>query len=313
MPIPPSNTNNSKPFEYIHDNCIGGHNDVFKHIVLIEVVRELQKQHPNGVIVYDLHCGDGVWDLNDCATGGSIEYQKGILKLLYKCEELISKNSTNKIPLVIQNYINLLYKSTGCTCQGNLDVYPGSPVYIQNILRRTIDEHKLFDLYLTNVQWLKDQSNFTQLDVYDPKSIDKFTSIPQQRKHPIYFIDPPYDKYDDHYNQARVLATRILQMNPYATVIIYIPFICNNRYRWTYPKGIREMAKDHAKTGRYYCSMTIKLDDLQGTGMLVCNPTSTLDDILSDDVIHFLANAMNQGKDEYLVEQVMKKKKTNKS
>jgi 23S rRNA A2030 N6-methylase RlmJ len=292
-------------YDYKYEQYIGGHCDVFKHIVLVTAVKELQKEHPEGVIVYDLHCGDGVYDLmNDCAKQGCTEYKNGILKLLTKYHE-----STENIPPAVRDYIELLYKSTGCTNVTDLDVYPGSPVYIQNILRPNIDEQYLYDYYLDTVQWINDVENkFKQLNVYDPKNFD--TLIPTSAKHPIYFLDPPYDDSANDYANTKQLATKLLEANPYATVIVWIPFICNHRNRWSYPKGIRDMAKEKCKRGRYYCSMNIKMDGVQGSGILIGNPTATFDDVVSDTVVHFLANTMNQGKDEYLVEQVMKKKKS---
>jgi 23S rRNA A2030 N6-methylase RlmJ len=69
------------------------------------------------------------------------------------------------------------------------------------------------------------------------------------------------------------------------------------------------VAKEMCKTGRFYCNMTVSKTNLQGSGMLVCNPTQDLDTILSDETVHWLAHTMNLGKDEYMVEQIMKKKK----
>jgi hypothetical protein len=72
---------------------------------------------------------------------------------------------------------------------------------------------------------------------------------------------------------------------------------------------MRELAKKHAKGGRYFASMNISKTGFQGSCVLVCNPASGLDDLLDDTALHWLANTMNQGKDEFMVEQIMKKKK----
>lgn len=295
------------PFDYKHEKYIAGHSDVFKHVVLTACIKELQKVHPEGILLVDVFAGDGVYDLNECATTyNSIQYRKGILKVLAKYEE-----SSIGVPAVVTDFIQLLVKSTGCTGSKDLDVYPGSPVYGQNLLRQGLDEHRLLDYFLDSVEWLKDSTTFQQLDAYDVATMDYITSNPSN-KHPIYFLDPPYDDSPngiDDYSETKRLAMRLLDHNPYATVIIWIPFIANHRNRYGYPTSIKEMAKEKAKTGRYFCSITVSPNELQGSGILICNPTSTFDDIVTDDAVHWIANTMHQGKDEYLVEQIMKKSK----
>lgn len=299
------------PYDYKYDNYIASHVDVFKHIVLCACIKELQKVHPEGLIIIDCFCGDGVYDLNECANRNSIQYRKGILKLLQKHE-----GDPNKTPPVVVDFIKLLYKSTGCTNKDDLDVYPGSPVYEQNLLRKNnLDELRLIDYYLDGVDWITDQSIFQQLDSYCPSTMPYLMKNDTNNKHQIYLLDPPYDNSctniaDYDYSQTKALASRILDSNPYATIIILIPYIQNHRLRFTYHKAIRELGKEKAKTGRYFTSININKDNMQGCGILICNPTSTFDDIITDDVVHYIANAMHQGKDEYLVEQIMKKKKS---
>jgi 23S rRNA A2030 N6-methylase RlmJ len=182
----------------------------------------------------------------------------------------------------------------------------------QSLLRRTVDDHRLVDLYVETVQGLDNfddnplNSPFRQIDAYDPATLDFL--LPADNKHPVVLIDAAYKDPDD-YAQVKALLVRILERNPLATVLVWIPFLEGHRLRWSFATALRDVAKQHAKGGRYYANIVISKHDLQGSAMLVCNPTPLLDDVVDPTTLHWLAHVMNQGKDEYTVEQIMKKKK----
>jgi 23S rRNA A2030 N6-methylase RlmJ len=281
---------------YTHDKYIAGHGDVLKHVVLIHVIAELQKEHPEGLLVVDAFCGDGVYDLN--AHENAIAYQKGILKVL---EQRVGA------PAPVQHYIELVLKTTGCSNADNLDVYPGSPVLVQNVLRMGIDEHRLLDKNVEEVQWLKAEGQFQQRDAFE--SMEFILPYTDGGKHPVIFLDPDYQDDSDYGNVKKLTAT-IVDQHPYATIVLWMPYIQNHPFRWSFPTGMRELAKTACKSGRYFCHTTVAKDEFQGSCVLVCNPTRDLDDILDDTCIHWLANTMNLGKDEFSVEQTNKKQKS---
>lgn len=287
---------------------MAGFGDVLKHVVLTTVIRELQKEHTDdGILLVDCHAGDGVYDLNQHVK--PMAYQKGILKVLEAYD-----HDPDNAPVAIRHFVDLVKTTTGCTSAQDLDVYPGSPVLGQNLLRNNVDvknnvdEHRLMDLTVEDVQWLKQPpADFRALtDAYE--SVQFIMPFTHGGKHPIIFIDPDYDKDSDYGNAKKLLST-ILDQHPFATVIVTIPLLQNHKFRWSYATGLREIAKTDAKTGRYFCSIVVAKDGCQGSAVLVCNPTPALDVVLDDHCIHWLAHVMNLGKDEFVVEQSMKKKK----
>jgi 23S rRNA (adenine2030-N6)-methyltransferase len=290
------------PFSYKHEEWVAGFGDVLKHVVLTTVIRELQAEHEEGIMLVDCHAGDGVYDLNQHARPDS--YKKGVLMVLegYEVEP-------GNAPPAVQKFVELVKSSTGCTSSKDLDVYPGSPVLGQNLLR-AVDEHRLMDLHVEDVQWLKpERSEFRpDTDAFAPETMEFIMPYTHGGKHPVILIDPDYKEDSDYCGAKKLLAT-ILDQHPFATVIVTIPLLQNHKFRWSYSTGLRDVAKSDAKTGRYFCSITVGKDGFQGSAVLVCNPTAGLDDVLDDFCVHWLAHAMNMGKDEFVVEQTMKKKK----
>lgn len=295
---------------YKHETHAGNHCDVFKHLILVNVIQELQALHPEGLIVADAHSGYGVYDVvalqgnndNDSA------WKQGIGRILHRYT-----NTTKKyeIPKSIRNYITTVLETVGAEGLDDFELYPGSPLLVQSLLREGIDEHRLTDCYMQHVEGLNDPTHFQPLDCYEPATLDFLmppTSSSSSQKHNVILLDGCFVN-DDEYGQVKALLERILDRNPKATVLVWIPFVHGHKYRWSFATGLRDIAKDKAKLGRYYANIVIAKSGLQGSAMLVCNPSPLLDDCVDPQALHWLAHVLNQGKDEYTVEQIMKKKK----
>jgi 23S rRNA (adenine2030-N6)-methyltransferase len=286
---------------YKHEEHAGNHADVFKHTVFCNVLTELQKEHPEGIIVADTHAGAGVYDLS---TQESAEYKLGIDKVLKKYS---NTTKVYEIPQSIREYIKTTLKTVGSAGYDDFELYPGSPLLAQTLLRPGVDEHRLTDLYVDQVDGLNTPSDFKAMDCYDPAALE-FLMPNNSDKHNLVLIDAAF-KSDEEYGKVNLLLERILERNPKATVCVWIPFINGHRLRWSFATGLREIAKEKAKVGRYYANILITKTGLQGSAMLVCNPTPLFDDVVDPNALHWLAHVMNNGKDEYTVEQIMKKKK----
>jgi 23S rRNA (adenine2030-N6)-methyltransferase len=293
------------PYKYQFEEWIAGHGNVLKHVALTTTVREMQKTHPEGILFVDCMAGDGIYDLNQHVQAKA--YRKGIIQVMEHHEADIENT-----PDVVQQFIQLITKITGCTSSQDLDVYPGSPILIQHLLR-PIDEHRLLNVQSDlEIQWLQTNAQTmvrNNLNAYDiENSIEYILPYTDGGKHPVILLDPDYTD-DVDYAQTKQLLLTLLDQCPHATILVSIPMLQNHKFRWNYTTGLRDLAKRYCTTGRYYCNIVVAKDGYQGDGVLICNPTADLDDVLNEHCVHWLAHVMNQGKDEYTVEQVMKKKK----
>lgn len=289
--------------EYEHVKHVGNHADVLKHAVLCSVITELQKKHPEGLVLAETHAGNGVYDL---AASGQDEYKKGIFKVLRRHT---SDEKIAEIPPAIRHYIQTLFKSVGSTSLDDFELYPGSPLLTQTLMRPGKDIQRLTDAFVDKVEGIDDPEVFAQMDCYEPKTLDFLMPLKYDgKKQMVILIDGVY-KEEGEFGAVKQLVDRILERDPYATVLIWIPFIQNHRFRWSFATSLRDMAKEKAKIGRYYANIVVCREGLQGSGMLVINPTPEFDDVVDPKSLFFLAHVMNQGKDEYTVEQIMKKKK----
>lgn len=290
----------SKDAAYKHEDHAGNHGDVLKHVVLVNALKELQKIHPEGLIVTDAHSGFGVYDLMLQQSG---EHKGGIAKVL---EQFANTEKEHEIPPAIRHYMITTLEAVGAEDYENFELYPGSPLLTQSVLRDKLDEHRLCDLYMNEVEGLNKTAQFRSIDCYDPASLDFL--VPKSNKHNVILLDACY-KEEEEFIEVKNLTTRILEHNPHATVLVWMPLIEGHPFRWSFAKNMKELAKEKAKTGRYFANLVISKKNLQGSAILVCNPPPQFDDVVDPKALHWLAHWMNQGSDQYTVEQFMKKKK----
>ena len=318
------------PYKYQYEDWIGGHGDVLTQIVLMAVVQSHQKVHAtNGVLVVDGMAGHGVTDLNQQHSQPKA-YQTGILSVL----EQAAADPANT-PEIVQEYVQRLYQMTGCTSAADLDVFPGTAILVQHLLRPHLDQHRLINHTITtnttgsttttqpqptDIPWLQldqPQKHATTIvhhhgDTFAPDTLEfllPYTETSSERPHTIIILHPDYTTESD-YGQTKQLLTTLLEQCSHATILVTVPLLHQHPYRYTYLQGLREVAQRMARVGRYYGQIVVAKDEYLGDAVVVCNPTKDLDEtLLNEHCLHWLAHVMNRGKDEYTMEQVMKKPK----
>jgi len=127
---------------YRHLYHAGNFADVIKHIVLIALLKSLQRK-ATPFCFLDTHAGIGIYPLQSVETQKKQEYQNGIEKLWL--------SDKNKQPELIQNYIDIVSELN----LGNLTYYPGSPFIAKKCIRHD-DQIILCELHPTDAQTLKD-------------------------------------------------------------------------------------------------------------------------------------------------------------
>ena len=272
-----------------HLHQAGNHGDVLKHVILRSHIVAQQMAHEEGILLVDTHCGPGLYDLGDQK---SEEYKKGILR--------ISQN-IDDAPLPVKHYFQIVKGADSYMQQ-----YPGSPVFGERLMRLQ-DEHRLCDLNVGDVKGLKKKPILEKGDAFHPEAIEFF--LPASDKHPVLFVDPSYEDDEDFYRSSKMIE-RVLERNPYTTIILWYPMIENHRYRYNFAKNLKEMVKKKAKVGFYHAWVTVQKSGLQGSSVFIVNPTKKFDDIMDEEVLDWLsAILLKVGRSEYSVEQWMKKPK----
>ncbi|GKY95869.1 hypothetical protein MPSEU_000547500 [Mayamaea pseudoterrestris] len=277
---------------YVHEHVPGNFMDVLKNVVYISVVKAFQAEHPEGVTLVETHSGPGVHD------GVKEEYYKGAGKM-------VEKNNAPNVPAPTKKYVALLNK---LRAEFGNETVPGTALFSRELMQDN-DVHRLSDVNVDDVEGLYEDADFRKISAYDPASIDFY--IPRDevsdRQH-IILIDPPYNEDNDFY-YAKELVDGLLERKPDCCIVMVIPLIRDHRQRYSFPTAMKELAKAKASVGRYFCSIIVGKAELEGAAVLVCNPTKDLDETLNEDCLEYLAQTMNKGKADYVVEQAMKKKR----
>jgi 23S rRNA A2030 N6-methylase RlmJ len=225
------------------------------------------------------------------------EFYKGANKL-------IEKNNSPNVPASAKKYVALLNKLRG---EFGAETMPGTALFTRELMQDN-DVHRLSDIHVDDVEGLYEDADFRKISAYDPASLDFYVPREESDRQHIVLIDPPFNDDNDYY-YAKELMDSILDRQPNCCIILVVPLIRDSRQRFSYPTAIKELAKAKASVGRYFCSIVVGKTDLEGAAVLVCNPTKDLDDTLNEDCLEYLAQTMNKGKADYVVEQAMKTKR----
>ncbi len=173
---------------YRHSFHAGNFADCLKHIVLVQIIKLMQKKD-KPFMVLDAFSGTGIYDLHQEFAARSPEYLDGIVKIWdFKPQE--------KLAPAIKDYLNAL-----SLVSPSQRYYAGSPFIIARLLRA---QDKAFFNELHKIEYENLKSN-----IYDfwkscecrnlhVENDDGYQAIkaklPPQEKRGLIFIDPPFEK-----------------------------------------------------------------------------------------------------------------------
>lgn len=179
---------------YRHLFHAGNFADVFKHIVLIDILRAMMRKE-SPLCYLETHAGAGEYDVGRLSSQKIKEYESGIGQLLKNEDDDLDKTS------VIHQYIEII-KSSGFP-----EFYPGSPLIMKHCLRPQ-DRMILAELHPEEYQSLKElfkivgsrgsDSMCSDIGVHHQDGYEAFKAfLPPKERRGLVFIDPPYEKKDD--------------------------------------------------------------------------------------------------------------------
>jgi 23S rRNA (adenine2030-N6)-methyltransferase len=205
---------------YRHHYHAGNYADVFKHVLLLQLIRAMQRKE-KGFLYLDTHAGRGGYDLSIPSVlpdgrSREPEYPAGIGRFW---------NATAGNSSVIENYLALIRRFNdrhGAT-GAELKFYPGSP-WVAKLLLRAQDRMALFELRADDAEAL--DFEFARESRVKVQAIDGYTglkaALPPPEKRALVLIDPPFESKDEF---ADVLAgiREMLKRLPSAVCAVWYP------------------------------------------------------------------------------------------
>ncbi len=257
----------NKPLmNYRHIYHAGSFADVFKHVLLISLIRRLSaKTKPFCYI--ESHAGIGNYDLHSAAAKKTLEASNGIQKLWSLL--LAAPEFLLPIPEAVTDYIEIVRAWNIQHDHASLRFYPGSPVLVQQCLREQ-DRMVLTELHLQDSGTLKQlfaedkQVAIHHMDGYH--GLKAF--LPPSEARGLVFIDPPFENTGEF---AQILQHLLLAVHRFSAGVygVWYPIKSMSEvkhfYRELRASGIRKIicCEFHAPA---------EGKTLNACGMVVINP-----------------------------------------
>jgi 23S rRNA (adenine2030-N6)-methyltransferase len=256
--------NEAITMNYRHTYHAGNFGDVFKHILLIELITALQRKE-NPFCVLDTHAGIGSYDLSAHTTQKLQEYKNGVYKIM----------AEKNLPESAKKYVECIKNFNAP--ETPVKIYPGSPL-IANYFLRNNDRLILSELHPTDYETLKkvfrNEKNTAvhHQDAY--LSLKAF--LPPKERRGLILIDPPYENNNEF---AQITEGMMAALDRFETGVYAI---------W-YP--IKDKSPLHKFTANINqpmiaAEMTVFPETsplhLNGCGMLVINPPWQFDQTLKN-------------------------------
>lgn len=239
---------------YRHAFHAGNFADVFKHIVLIQILDHLLLKE-KGICFIDTHAGAGSYALTRGYAQQNREFENGIGRL-WQREDL---------PEAVARYRALIKTING---SGQLVYYPGSPLIINHLMRRQ-DRLALFELHPTELKLLENRfSQDPRIRIYPEDGLDRpIPLLPPIERRGLVLIDPSYELKTDY---RQVYETLVKMHHRFATGCYALWYPVTERprnqklerqFRTSGIKNIHlyelALCADHSQPGMTACGMIV--------------------------------------------------------
>jgi 23S rRNA (adenine2030-N6)-methyltransferase len=194
---------------YRHQFHAGNFADVMKHVLLVQLLRALQKKE-KGFLYLDTHAGRGAYDLAAAAAGDTLarqpEWPDGIGRLEGRAD----------LPPAVAEYSDLVRAfSQSAGAPGNsLRYYPGSPWFAHRLARpqdRVVLSEKHPDEFLALC------SEFRSAPRVVVHEMDGYTEmkavLPPAERRALVLIDPPFEAQDEFARIAESLSAGLKRLS----------------------------------------------------------------------------------------------------
>lgn len=278
---------------YRHGFHAGNFADILKHTVLVHILEYMtQKDKPLRII--DTHAGAGVYKLAGPQAQKNCEFDNGIGPLW----------QSTKQPAALARLLELINTVNE---KGQLQLYPGSPLISQTLMR-PIDHLFLHELHPSDFQFLRDcMRNDRRIKVSNEDGFAGMQALlPPPERRALVLLDPSYEVKSDYQH----LIKQIIQAHKRfatGTYAIWYPVVSRAR--------IDEMELALKKSGIKNIQLMefgLAPDSLEhgmtSSGMMVINPPWTLWAAMEETLPWLVDNLSAEGAGFYRLEQLVPEK-----
>ena len=256
---------------YRHQYHAGNYADVFKHVLLVQLIRAMQRKE-KGFLYLDTHAGRGGYDLTVPAVlpdgrSREPEHPAGIGRLW----------DATDLPSALKDFVALVrrfHDRNGATGP-ELKFYPGSP-WIAKLLLRPQDRMALCELREDDAEAL--DFEFARESRVTVQVIDGYTGLkallPPPEKRALVLIDPPFESKKEFTDIARGLKDALKRL-PGAVGAVWYP-ITERARTAEFHHALIELA-----VPTLFAELTIAGEAselrMRGCGLLILNPPWQID------------------------------------
>jgi 23S rRNA (adenine2030-N6)-methyltransferase len=256
---------------YRHHYHAGNYADVFKHVLLLLLVRAMQRK-AKGFLYLDTHAGRGGYDLSVPAVrpdgrAREPEHPAGLGRLWGAAD----------LPPVLADFTALVrrFNDRNGATGPELKYYPGSP-WIAKLLLRPQDRLALCELREDDAEAL--DFEFARESRVTVQVIDGYTGLkallPPPEKRALVLIDPPFESKGEFAAVARGLQDALKRL-PGAVCAVWYPLTERARTAEFHQKLIG------LATPALFAELAVAGEDsplrMRGCGLLILNPPWQID------------------------------------
>jgi len=268
---------------YRHAFHAGNFADVHKHLILVVLLRAMQRKH-TPFLYLETHAGAGMYEFGDEAAQKTAEFRSGIGRLWRQ------PASTPELA----DYLALVCRFNP---DGELRRYPGSPL-LAYAATRAQDRLVLCELHGSDYPLLKRRfAGESRVAVHHQDGLLALKAfLPPKEKRLLALIDPPYERSEEYGEVTEGLVTGY-QRWPAGTFAVWYPLLAR-----------RDLPSLPSKVGRSGLRKVLQLEvqvnvatGLRGSGLLIVNPPWQLAE-QAQQLMPLLADRLDQGMAQWRVD-----------
>lgn len=256
---------------YRHHYHAGNYADVFKHALLLLLIRAMQRKE-KGFLYLDTHAGRGGYDLSMPSVlpdgrSREPEYPAGVGRLW----------AQKGLPAALDDYLGLVrrFNDRNGATGDDLRFYPGSP-WIAKLLLRPQDRMAFCELRPDDAEAL--EFEFARESRVTVRAINGYTGLkaflPPPGKRALALVDPPFETKREFADIAKGLKEALRRL-PGAVIAVWYP-ITERARTDEFHHALLELA-----TPALYAELNVAGTDsvlkMKGCGLLVLNPPWQVD------------------------------------